>query len=39
MVDTSTTVGDDEQQKRVANDEGSNEEGGEGDGNGDEGGG
>ncbi len=37
-VDTSTTAGDDEQQKRVADDEGSNKEGGKGDGNGDEGG-
>ena len=32
-------AGDDEQQKRVANDEGSNREGGKGDVNGDEGGG
>ena len=31
----STTAGDDEQQKRMADDEGSNEEGGEGNGNGD----
>ena len=37
-MDTSTTAGDDKQQKRVADDEGSDEEGGEGDGNGDEGG-
>jgi hypothetical protein len=35
----STTAGEDEQQKRVAYDEGSNEEGSKGDGNGDEGGG
>ena len=33
------TAGDDEQQKRLADDEGSNEEGGKGDGNGDKGGG
>jgi hypothetical protein len=32
-------AGGDEQQKRVADDEGSNKEGGKGDGNGDEGGG
>ncbi len=37
-MDTSTTAGDDKQQKRVVNDEGSDEEGGKGDGNGDEGG-
>ncbi len=35
----STTAGDDEQRKRVADDEGSYKEGGKGDGNGDEGGG
>jgi len=35
----STTVGDNKQQKRVADDEGSNGEGDKGDGNGDEGGG
>ena len=33
------TAGDDEQQKRLADDEGSNKEGGKGDGNGDKGGG
>ncbi len=38
-VDTSTMAGEDELQKRVADDEGSNKEGGKGDGNGDEGGG
>jgi hypothetical protein len=38
-VDKSTTAGDDVQQKRVADDEGSDKEGGKGDGNGDEGGG
>ncbi len=37
-MDRSTTAGDDKQQKRVADDEGSDEEGGEGDGNGDKGG-
>jgi len=38
-VDTSTTAGGDEQQKRVADDEGRDEESDEGEGNGDEGGG
>ena len=38
-MDTSTTVGGDEQQKRVADDEGRDKEGGEGEGNGNEGGG
>ncbi len=38
-VDTSTMAGNDEQQKRVADDEGSNKEGGKGDGDGDKGGG
>jgi hypothetical protein len=33
------TAGDDKQQKRVADDEGRNKEGGKGDGNGDESGG
>jgi len=35
----STTAGDDEEQKHVADDEGSNKEGGKGDGNGYKGGG
>ena len=35
-MDTSTTAGEDKQQKRVADDEGSDEEGGKGDGNSDE---
>ncbi len=38
-MDTSTTAGDDKQQKRVADDEGSGKEGGAGDGNGAKGGG
>jgi hypothetical protein len=38
-VDTCTTAGDDEQQNRVADDEGSDREGGNGNGNCDEGGG
>ncbi len=38
-VDRSMTAGDDKQQKRVADDEGRNKEGGKGDGNGDESGG
>ena len=38
-VDTSAMAGDNEQQKRMADDEGSNKEGGKGNGNGDEGGG
>ena len=38
-MDTSTKAGGDKQQKHVADDEGSNEEGGKGEGNGDEGGG
>ena len=38
-MDTSTTAGGDEQQKRVADDEGRDKEGGEGEGNGDESGG
>ncbi len=37
-MDKSTTAGNDKQRKRVANDEGSNKEGGKGNGNGDEGG-
>ncbi len=36
-MDTSTTAGGDEQQKRMADDEGRDEEGGEEEGNGDEG--
>ena len=38
-MDTSSTAGGDVQQKRVANDEGRDKEGGEGEGNSDEGGG
>ncbi len=38
-MDTSTTAGDDEQQKRMAHDEGRDKEGGKGDGNGEKGGG
>jgi hypothetical protein len=38
-VNTSTVAGDEQQRNRVADDEGSDKEGGKGDGNGDEGGG